>query len=186
LEVFRNFSNNLHRMSGPAVIDDDGVQYWQHGRLHRPDGPAVVTASGAKTYYWKGVFIQPSIWARRDEMSIKEVLEEPNAELRRALVEMRGWEKFLSQSGAVLVHEDKKRQMKLFRVDLPVLNAGERTEFKDEPVVILEVLDGTPQADGTRKKYFLRVPPNLKNCLRAVSWTFGMTPKEYKELEQES
>jgi hypothetical protein len=55
-----------------------------------------------------------------------------------------------------------------------------RSEFSDdEDLVMLKCLNSTEEADGTRKEYFLRVPPSMETCWEAVAWTFGMGKREY-------
>jgi hypothetical protein len=74
---YRNESNQIHREDGPAVVYDDGSEYWylnnlQHredgpaskwdgnlawyknGKLHRIDGPAVILNTGVTKYHIEG------------------------------------------------------------------------------------------------------------------------------------
>ena len=45
----------LHREDGPAVVKEDGSEYWYlDGCLHRLTGPAVFLANGDKLYYING------------------------------------------------------------------------------------------------------------------------------------
>ena len=37
----------------------------------------------------------------------------------------------------------------------------------------------TPESDGTRKQYVLRVPPTARTARKAVAWTFGLQPNQY-------
>ena len=42
-----------HSDNGPAIITEDGRQYWyRHGYRHRLDGPAVVYGDGSFYAYW--------------------------------------------------------------------------------------------------------------------------------------
>ena len=50
---------------------------------------------------------------------------------------------------------------------------------KDEPMVMVEVRNSTPEPDGSRKTYFLRVPPRTQTAREGVAWTFGLTADEY-------
>lgn len=172
-----NGRGQLHKIGAPAVVSDEGVQYWQNGRLHREDGPAVMTNRGTRQYYWKGVRIDKQLWDSRAKLSLQEILNHPNAEIRRCLVEMRGWKNLVAEAKPTIVHADPKRNMTLYRIELP--------PPADEPILVLSVLDGTATAEG-RKQYFLRVPPNMTECLIAAAWTFRMLPDEYKELERET
>ena len=38
---------------------------------------------------------------------------------------------------------------------------------------MLEVENSTPEPDGSYKRYFLRVPPEVRTPREAVAWTFG-------------
>lgn len=183
MELFRNESSNLHREHGPAVVTKNLIQYVVNGRLHRADGPAVISSNGGKTFYWKGIFIEPSLWAGKDTMPATDILKLPNAEVRRCMVEMIGYENFIKRAEAKIIDEDKKAGSVLYRVEMP-------DDDKEEPLVVIKVTDGTPfmDKDGKekRKEYFLRVPPATLTCLEAVAWTFDMDPKEYAAIEQET
>jgi hypothetical protein len=58
----------------------------------------------------------------------------------------------------------------LWRIDMP----------GDEPVVIVEVVNSTPEPDGTSRTYWLRVPPRTRTAREGVAWTFGLTAQEYQ------
>ncbi len=55
---------------------------------------------------------------------------------------------------------------------------GDYTQ-EDEPVVMVEVQNSTPEPDGTHKTYFLRVPPTMQTAHEAVAWTFGLGGQQY-------
>jgi hypothetical protein len=44
---------------------------------------------------------------------------------------------------------------------------------------MVEVINATPEPDGSRKRYWLRVPPYMRTAREAVAWTFGLSGKEY-------
>jgi len=46
----------------------------------------------------------------------------------------------------------------------------------------VEVTNGTAEADGSRKTYWLNVPPEMRSAKAAVAWTYGMTPEQYDGL----
>jgi hypothetical protein len=46
----------------------------------------------------------------------------------------------------------------------------------------VEVENGTPEFDGSRKRHVLQVPPELPSARAAVAWTYGMTEREYLGL----
>jgi hypothetical protein len=47
----------------------------------------------------------------------------------------------------------------------------------------VEVANGTPEEDGSRKRYFLRVPSRMRTAREAVAWTYGLTDDQYAQLE---
>jgi Domain of unknown function (DUF6745) len=44
-------------------------------------------------------------------------------------------------------------------------------------------MDGTPGADGARRRYVLPVPANLRTAREAVAWTYGMSDRQYAGLQ---
>ena len=44
---------------------------------------------------------------------------------------------------------------------------------------MVEVLNATPEPDGSRKTYYLRVPPGTRTARAAVAWTFGLAADAY-------
>jgi hypothetical protein len=53
------------------------------------------------------------------------------------------------------------------------------TRLREEPILMVEVLNSTPEPDGSRKTYFLRVPPHMQTARQAVAWTFRMDQFTY-------
>src|SRR5262249_14691930 len=47
----------------------------------------------------------------------------------------------------------------------------------------VEVINGSAEADGSRKRYFLRVPSRMRTAREAVAWTYGLTGEQYAKLE---
>jgi len=47
----------------------------------------------------------------------------------------------------------------------------------------VEVVNGTTEVDGSRKRYFLRVPSRMGTAREAVAWTYGLTPEQYAGLD---
>jgi uncharacterized protein DUF6745 len=46
----------------------------------------------------------------------------------------------------------------------------------------VEVINATPEPDGTHKHFFLQVPPDMRTAREAVAWTYGLTPRAYSKL----
>jgi hypothetical protein len=44
----------LHRVNGPAWVDDTQKRFYHIGKLHRDDGPAIIYENGYCIYYYYG------------------------------------------------------------------------------------------------------------------------------------
>jgi hypothetical protein len=119
---------------------------------------------------WRGVEVQPDIVLHPETISTERVLREPNAELRRVLMERMGYERFVTDVGAQILDTDTdpggKRE--LLRVELS----------DDEPLVVLSV-----RCPSTGRQYLLRVPPSTQRCHDAAAWIAGFDdPTQYAPL----
>jgi hypothetical protein len=131
---------------------------WNSHRLHAATGPAVSFPDGWALYYWHGVRVSQDIIEAPDAITSQAVLQESNAEVRRVMVERMGLDRFLSQAKAKVLHTDQGGKRILHRIDWE----------NDEPIVAVQV-----QCPTTGQIYFLRVPPQIDRCDKAVAWTFG-------------
>jgi hypothetical protein len=46
----------------------------------------------------------------------------------------------------------------------------------------VEVVNGTPEPDGTHKRYFLQVPPTVRTPREGVAWTYGLSERQYRPV----
>jgi hypothetical protein len=142
------------------------------GRLHHADGAALSYPDGWALHAWRGMPIPPALAAELPHVTAERIRKERNAEIRRVMLEHFGFERYLRESKAKRLHSDECGV--LWRVELP----------GDEPLVMVEVVNSTPEPDGSRRTYFLRVPPETTRAREAVAWTFGVTEEEYQPLAQ--
>ena len=136
-------------------------------RPHSADGPSHRWRDGWELYHWHGVRVTRQIVMEPQTLTIEQVRAEENTEVRRVMIERMGYERYLRESGATLAHED--RYGKLWRARRP----------DDTDIVMVEVINSTPEPDGTRNRYMLRVPPTTQTAHEGVAWTFGKTVAEY-------
>jgi hypothetical protein len=134
-------------------------------RLHRADGPALDSDLDS-LYFWHGVLVPPHAIMAPETITLAEVQAEPNAEVRRALIERMGWDRYLIESRAHLTHADRFGD--LYEIEMDGARLG-----------IVLVANSTPEPDGTRKRYALRVPAGYPSAHAAVAATFGRTPETY-------
>ncbi len=151
----------------PVALHRDNV-----GRLHHGEGPALSYPDGWQLYAWRGMPIPPEVAAELPNLNVARIQAEENAEVRRVMLEFYGFDRYLRECDAKKVHSDETGV--LWRAELP----------NDEPLVMVEVVNSTPEPDGTRRTYFLRVPPSIRTARAAVAWTFGLTEEEYSPLAQ--
>ncbi|MFH8381277.1 DUF6745 domain-containing protein [Kitasatospora sp. NPDC018058] len=137
------------------------------GRLDRADGPALEYTDGFALHAWRGMPVPAEFLAGLGDVTVERIRTEENAELRRVLLEHYGYERYLADSGAEPVHRDETGV--LWRIVLP----------DDEPVVMVEVVNSTPEPDGTFRTYWLRVPPSTRTARAGVAWTFGIPETAY-------
>jgi hypothetical protein len=149
-----------------------GVHRDNLGRLHHGDGPALSYPDGWGLHAWRGMPIPAEVAAQLPHLTAEQIRTEANAEVRRVMLEHFGFERYLRESGAAKAHEDEFGI--LWRVAMP----------GDEPLVMVQVLNATPEPDGSRRTYFLRVPPDTRTAKAAVAWTFGVDEEEYAPLVQ--
>jgi hypothetical protein len=141
-----------------------------NGRLHRSDGPAVDWSSGLSYWFWEGLQIPRRIAAKESERARLQVLvRTPNRERRRLLLDRIGYERFLDIADAKLVQQDDYG--KLWRTTLAI---------DGEQLRVVEVVNSTEEPDGSRKRYWLRVPPETRTARAGVAWTFDVSPDEYE------
>ncbi|WP_443063854.1 DUF6745 domain-containing protein [Streptomyces sp. NBC_00659] len=142
------------------------------GRLDRGDGPALRYADGFELCAWRGMPVPRTFLDELTALTPERIRDEENAELRRVMLEYYGYDRYLDESGAVPVHRDETGV--LWRVEL----AG------DEDVVMVEVVNSTPEPDGTNRTYWLRVPPTTRTAREGVAWTFGLAAEAYEPSRQ--
>jgi len=121
-----------------------------------------------------------------DTLTVEQIREEPNEEVRRIMLERFGTERYLRESNAEQVHRDEWGTLYRVRFD------------DDEDLYMVEVVNSTPEPDGSYRDYFLRVHPQLRPMLagggygspqkftarNAVASTFGLRGEEYAPAVQ--
>ncbi|MGW2058888.1 DUF6745 domain-containing protein [Streptomyces sp. NPDC001840] len=151
----------------PAELHRD-----EAGRLDRGDGPALAYPDGFALYAWRGMPVPAGFLSELASLTPERIRDEANAELRRVMLEYYGYDRYLSESGARPVHRDETGV--LWRIALD----------GDEDIAMVEVVNSTPEPDGTYRTYWLRVPPTTRTAKQGVAWTFGLEVGEYEPIRQ--
>jgi hypothetical protein len=138
------------------------------GRLHSERGPAIAFPDGFALHVWHGVRVSAAVIEAPWSVTKMEALSITNVELRRFVIKQMGYDRYLEQSGARLLHRDDVGE--LYRM----------TFADDVPLVVVSVQNSTPEPDGSRRRYVLRVPPEMKTAREAVAWTFSLRAEDYR------
>ena len=146
----------------PTVINreltnPDVTRGWGSHRLHCGDGPAVGFRDGWGVYAIHGVRVPAHVVERPESITVAEIEAEQNAEVRRVMMERYGYEKYILDCDAMTVDSCP--------VDHPIIGLRDaKLRVKkvpdDEPIVFVDLLNSTPEPDGTVKRYLMRVDPN--------------------------
>lgn len=177
IKEFRNEENQLHRLGGPAYTSKTRVTFYEVGRKHGID----VDIFGSISYYWRGTAVPSNYITSPETLTIDEIIKHPNTEVRRVGMEIYGFERAIQEGKAVLIHSDPEMPADLYHI--AVTADGKSTQrFVDDPLALVRVLDGTPDENGNRRVFFLKVPPTSKTCREGVAWTFRREENNYRPM----
>jgi hypothetical protein len=154
-----DFQNALVDDYGLAKFADEIDGYWLMGLEANPAlRRRLVEAIGIQRAARKAYPVQ--------------ILRVTDRDLRRKLIEAYGVPDFVMRCPTARRTDDYGT---LHAVEVP----------GDEALVIVEVLNSTPEPDGTFQNYFLRVPPTVLTPREAVAWTFGLEDlRDYAPVHQ--
>lgn len=141
----------------PTVLNRD-----RDGNLHSSDGPAVDWAGTMPLYFWHGERVKGRAVEPIDNLSARDILYEPHRTTRDIMLQRFGLERFLRDVGHSLRSDETG------------------TLWRAGSVFAVEVENGTPEPDGSFRRYFLRVPSSMQSAREAVAWTYGLSKRDYK------
>jgi hypothetical protein len=149
-----------------ALYRDEG------GRLHSNTGPALAYPDNWSIHAWHGVRIPAWFIENKRGITPDRIEAEENAELRRVMLEIFGFDKYIEARGAKLIAEDECLGLprQLFEINIE----GDR-------IRVLRVVNGTIEADGRQRQFHLGVPLMCNTPHEAVAWTYGRPPEKYRE-----
>lgn len=147
---------------------------------------------GWAIYAIHGVAVPREFVEQPSSLTVERIDKEQNIEVRRVMIERYGLDRYMKDSHTELLHRDATGL--LYRKELA----------NDEAIVMVRVLNSTPEPDGTLsrdealvafgeaaqaalhapvdarfKEYMIRVPPSMTKAHEAVAWTFGLTAEDY-------
>jgi hypothetical protein len=149
----------------PVAVHRDNL-----GWLHAADGPALRYRDDFAFHAWHGAPIAPELIDRLAGVTRIRVANEPDSALRRVMLEHYGYGRYVREAGAQRLAVDECGM--LWRLPF-----GD-----DEPVVLVEVVDGAGEPGAAGRTHWLRVPPQTRTPREGIAWTFGLAAEQYAPL----
>ena len=163
----------LTELSGPRVLHEkfcvisDRPEILTVNSQNQPHGvkkPFCKWRDGSALYSVNGVRVPAYIVETPEKLTVEKIEKESNLEVRRVMIDIYGQEKFLLDSKSEVIHSDDFGT--LYSKVLP----------GDEVLMMVKVVNSTPEPDGSFKDYFIRVDPKayggLKTARAAVASTW--------------
>ncbi|HEU5378634.1 MAG TPA: hypothetical protein VFV38_24705 [Ktedonobacteraceae bacterium] len=144
----------------PVLLERD-----ERGRLHNASGPCIQFRDGWGVYAWHGVIVPEQVIFHPEQLTREDWINQSNAEVRRAIQERLGNERFVEIVGKQI---DAGRRGKLIEVDLGRYDPERVAHY-------VQVQDSS-----TERQYYLRVPPSITKADEAIAWTFGLDARDYQ------
>ena len=140
----------------------------ERGRPHSTTGPAIEYRDGWKLYAWKGIMVPEHIIEQPETITAKGILKENNTEIRRAMVDIIGIEKFIVDSKGKTLDEQGEYEL----LEVPYLDGGSMIALK-------------MRCPTTSAIYVHTVHPSVTNVEQALAWKRGednfQKARPYKE-----
>ena len=140
------------------------------GRLHCANGPALAFRDGWCRHAWKGITVPAHLVEHPDAISIASIDNEQDLLVRRCMIEIMGPARYLALGGARRVAQDETGIL------------WRKEWFSGDAWAAVEVVNGTPEPDGSFRRYVLQVPPEIGTARGAVAWTYGISEQQYARL----
>jgi hypothetical protein len=167
---FRDFAILTER---PTQLHRDG-----QGRLHHESGPALSYPDGWGIWAWHGTRVPRDLI--EGKWSTSAILSERNAEIRRCGIERMGWDQFVVAAGLRQLGDsvpdpgNPGQELRLYEVP---------EQIYETPVNVLICTNGSVERDGTRRRFGLTTPAQIREPLAAAAWTYGLGADEYSRAE---
>lgn len=139
---------------------------------------------------WRGVQVPAEVVFHPERLDPVRILREPNAELRRVMVERVGTDEILRRVNARVIDRDTDPGGERQLIELPPLARGGTSQAA-------RVSRGFPQQSSsfyrflvcrcpsTARQYILRVPPTTATCRQAAAWLAGFNdPDAYHPIHE--
>lgn len=138
----------------------------ERGNAHCEDGMAIEYSDGWGVFAIGGVRVNEKTVMHPESLTPDEIDNETNQEVRRLMMVRLGTENYMKKADAKVISEDRFGRLLERR-------------GKNHTIKVVEVVNATPEPDGSSKLYYLRVPPETETAEAGVAWTYGFELGEY-------
>lgn len=170
--IFKHISYCLFYNDTVIVSENPETITFNENTVHSIKDAAIIYDSSFKLYVYKGNVLNREMFAIIKPNSISKFYFNRISD-RRLLdlcLDVKGREWLFSMFNRECIDYDQNYG-RLWQVALKYYN-----------IAYLEVVNGSPEPDGTYKTYWLRVPGETTRSINAVAWTYGMTSIQYLNL----
>lgn len=134
------------------------------GRLHCESGPALRYSDGFEIYAWHGIKVPPLVIKDPARITLNMIKDTHNSEVRRVMLERYGGLPRYAMDGGLTLVDELPADHSQVGLSTAKLWQGDEEDDVDEhfhplPTIYLDLLNSTPESDGTTKRYMLRVDP---------------------------
>lgn len=176
LEAFKAYARScgwLYSFDSIAFVSDrpSEIHFDAEHRLHHETDAAVRYCDGWSVYVWHGTNVPSWLIEERASITPTMIDELPDARVRQAALEIYSYGRYLSACKANLIAADELHGQP--RRLLEVLVGG-------FPFRIVEVVNGSCERDGTRRKFHLAAMPG-DTPADAIAASYGIAPAHYQE-----
>jgi hypothetical protein len=140
-------------------------------RLHHVTGPAVRYCDGWGAFAWHGTAVPSWLIEERDSITPATIDELPDPSARQAALEIYGYNGYLAarQPNLIAADELHGQPRRLLEVSVSAF-----------PFRIIEVVNGSCERDGARRKFHLAAMPG-NTPAEAIAASYGIAPVHYRE-----
>jgi len=146
------------------------------GELHNDEGPALRWADGAKQYYIDGHalgHLGEKIVERPQDLTITNINEEQNEEIKRVAIDKYGWGRYLDDVGAAVLERRENAVDNTIEALVSVRTKSMRRSMgwrAESQEIQIEQRKLILSCRSTARQYFLAVPETTSTCEEGQRW----------------
>ena len=169
----------IYTFKGVAFVCDRPKTLWDNEyRLHSEHYPSVEFRDGWGFYYWHGIQVPEKAITNISSYSAVEIINEPNTEVRRALMSMYGWERILGEVKSKVIDQHPN----------PLVGRLHEFTIGEQKYHCVECADpGNVFAGNSVYNTFIGTPTSINKVVPALKSTYPlareMTDGQFLEVQ---